>query len=120
MAKKKLSPELQCLREGFIVGILSGIAIKTGVDADETSIMIMLFREVCKATGNGAGHMNCGLITLLLSVIAIIITICSILQEVVKVKELYVGRKVINGVVVGLVIYGAGLLAGVLFILKFA
>lgn len=42
------SPEFRIAIEGFMTGLFAGIAIKTGIDADPSSLLVKLFDAIIK------------------------------------------------------------------------
>jgi hypothetical protein len=45
--------------EGLTTGVFTGIAIKTGISADESSISLSIFKTFCEATEGMKSAFNC-------------------------------------------------------------
>lgn len=107
MPKKPV--ELRIIAEGFLVGIISGIAIKTGISIDQSSISLMMTKVFCKVTEGMQTQFNCWSFVVLLSALAVFITIFSIISEITKADNW----------VIGAILYAVGFFAGVLSIVIF-
>ena len=99
--------ELRIIIEGIIAGILSGIAIETGISVDEGSLSVMILDNFCKATEGINNSFNCFGFVTLLGMMAFVITVVSIFFEVTRVDDWRLG----------LVHYGFGFFVGVILII---
>ena len=91
----------------FVEGIIAGIGFKTGISPDEGSILILIMKEFCKATEGMSSQFNCWGFVILLTILAIVITLVTIFAEITKVDDWKIG----------LLIYGAGFSVGFLLII---
>jgi len=83
--------ELRIIIEGIIAGILSGIAIETGISVDEGSLSVMILGTFCQATEGINNSFNCWGFVSLLGMTAFVITVISIFSEVTRVDDWRVG-----------------------------
>ena len=106
MGNSKSEPpvEFRVLVEGLIAGMISGIAIRTGISVDESGIYLMILKTFCKATEGMPTRFDCWGYFALLSFSVIVITIFAIVAEVRKVDDWRIG----------VTLYGVGFLATVL------
>ena len=93
--------------EGIVAGLISGIGFKTGISPDEGSILILIMKEFCKATEGMSTQFDCWGFVIILTILAIVITLFSIFAEITKVDNWKIG----------LLIYGAGFSVGFLLII---
>jgi len=107
MKDSDMPVEFRIFVEGIIAGLISGIGFKTGISPDEGSILILIMKEFCKATEGMPIQFNCWGFVILLTTLAIVITLFSIFAEITKVEDWKIG----------LLIYGAGGFLGFLLII---
>ncbi|MFH1174174.1 MAG: hypothetical protein V1725_03520 [archaeon] len=102
---------------GFFGGILPGIAIKTGVSVDPNDWAIMILKQVCHVTQEGIPF-NCYALVTFFALFFAVIAFLPVLEKAIRIKSIQIGKYIIPGFVVGLILYGVGFLFGVLAIIK--
>lgn len=107
MANSDTPVEFKIFVEGFITGLMAGIGFKTGISPDEGSILILIVKEFCKPIEGMTTQFNCWGFVTLLSLLVMLISLFAFLRTITKVDDWRIG----------LVIYGAGFLVGLLLII---
>jgi hypothetical protein len=103
--------EIEPFPEGAISGILTGVAIKTSIDASETGIAIMVLKAFCQvAQYIIKSSSSCWEYVSLLSLFAAVMSIIMFIRAVSSVDDWRVG----------LFLYGIGFIMGLGLILFFA
>ena len=107
MINSDMPVEFRIFLEGIIAGLISGIGFKTGISPSESDILLLIMKEFCKATEGMSTQFNCWGFVILLTFLAIVITLFSISAEITKVEDWKIG----------LLIYGLGGFLGFLLII---
>lgn len=104
------SAEGRIFGEAAASGILAGIAIKKGIEVDEASISIMVLKSICQATQSIQSSFNCWNYVVLLSILAVVLSIFAVVETISNADNLKVG----------ILIYLVGFASGLFLILIFA
>ena len=105
-----MSAEKRIFVEGFSSGILSGIAIKTGISVDEGSIMTMVMKSFCQATEGIQSSFNCWEFVSVIYILALLGSGIAIYEAVTNADDWKIGA----------FIYVVGFIIGLLLIVIFA
>lgn len=110
--KNKLPVEAYIFIAGFISGMVVAIGLHTGISPDRISVMALLLDRVCETVPmeNNLTLLNCGVIKIYVIVISVIVTILAIVAQVARA----------NNRIIGLIVYGVGWIAGLVFFLGYA
>lgn len=93
-----MSANKRIFSEGFASCLFGGIAIKTGIDVDESGILILILKTFCKATEGMQTQFNCWGYVILISILAIVVSFVALIEIINTASEWKTG----------VFIYGAG------------
>ena len=110
----KRSVKKRIFSEGFIAGILAGIAIRTGIDIDKGGFILKIAEFSCKNTNN---NFDCSSLVATLSLIILVFTTIALWLEIRRVKNKRIFGINLKGWQIGILIYFLSLLLGLIIVL---
>jgi len=104
-----MSDKLKIIGYGMIPGILSTIAVQTGLSIIDGTLVVL--ENLCKVT-EGALPFNCIGTLSIVPTIVTIFTLVMILKRAASINDINLGIFKINGFLIGLFLYALGFVIG--------